>query len=110
VQVLELPQRSDALQVRVAVKLLPQSVLVTVRSTEMVTFAPSQLSTAVGGMKLQAVPHSTVRLLAQIICGGVVSTTVIVWLQVLELPHRSIAIQERVVLKALPLLTPLPQV
>jgi hypothetical protein len=42
------------------------------------------------------VPHSTVLFVTQMIVGGVVSTTVTVWLHVLELPQQSIATHVRV--------------
>src|SRR6266404_9553767 len=68
----------------------------------MMRLVPQASPGAVGGSKLQAVPHSTVLLVAQVIVGGVVSRTVTVWLQVLLLPHGSIAAQVRVALKVLP--------
>src|SRR4051812_10012655 len=60
-QTLELPQRSTALQVRVAENVAPQAVLVTVESTARVTFVPSQRSVTAGLSKSQVVPQSTVR-------------------------------------------------
>ncbi len=42
------------------------------------------------------VPHGTVNGCGQVITGGVVSTTVIVWLQLVEFPHASIAVHVRV--------------
>ena len=79
-QVALLLQESNARQVRVAVKLLPQKplVLVTVLTMTMVTFVPSQISTAVGAMNVHGVPHSRIRLFEQAMFGGVVSTTRIV--------------------------------
>src|SRR3989442_414026 len=75
-QVLLLPQESVALQVRVALNVLPQKplVLVTVDTIMIVTFVPSALSLAVGGSKFQATPHSTVLSRAQVRFGGVAST------------------------------------
>ena len=61
-----------------------------------VTFVPLQASLAVGTSKTKAVPHWTVLLVAQMMTGGVVSTFVTVWLQVLVLPHASVASQVRV--------------
>jgi hypothetical protein len=52
--------------------------LVTVARTVIVTFVPQQASIAVGGVKFQGVPRATVRLLAQVSTGGVVSTFVTV--------------------------------
>ena len=94
-QVLLLPQQSVACQVRVMDT--GQRPLVKVLSTVMVTFVPQQASKAVGSSKLQVEPHSTVLLLAQVITGGVVSSTVTVWLQVLLLPQQSVAFQVRVI-------------
>ena len=59
----------------------------------MVTLVPQQGEKAVGASNVQLVPHSAVLLVGQLIPGGVVLTTVIVWLQVLELPQQSIATQ-----------------
>src|SRR5436853_457113 len=78
--VLLLPQRSLALHVRVATKVLPQVALVTVPMTLMVTLVASHTSVAVGLVKAQAVPHSTVEFGVQVIVGAVVSITVTVWL------------------------------
>ncbi len=97
-------QESVARQVRVAVKLLPQkpAVFVTVLTTVMVTFVPSQMSLAPGGMNIHELPHSTMRLSAQVMFGGVVSTTVMVWLQVEMFVQESVARQVRVAVKLLP--------
>ena len=64
-------------------------------------FVPSQISTAVGGMKFQGVPHSTITFAAQLMAGGVVSTTVSVWLQKDTFEQPSAADQVRVMLKRL---------
>ena len=77
-QVALLPQGSVALQARVALKLPPTSGFVTVPITLMVTLVPLQLSMAVGESKLHALPHWTVLLVAQVMTGVVVSTTVMV--------------------------------
>src|SRR5215831_8910660 len=55
-----------------------------------------QLSVAVGGSNVHALPHCTVLLVVQVITGGVVSTTVTVCVQVLVLPQQSLATQLRV--------------
>jgi hypothetical protein len=73
-----LPHASVARQVRVALKVFPQAGFVTVPTITML-FVP-QVSVAVGALKVQGAAHSTVLLLAQVITGGVVSTTVTVWL------------------------------
>jgi hypothetical protein len=49
-----------------------------------------QASVAVGTSKLHAVPHCTVLLLAQVSTGGLVFTTVTIWLHVLLLPQASV--------------------
>jgi hypothetical protein len=101
---LVLRQESNASQVRVALKVLPQKPvrLVVVLTIRRVTFVPSQMSLLVGGSKLQGVPHSTFLAPEQAIPGGVVSITVMVWLHVFELPQWSVALQKRVALKVLP--------
>src|ERR1039458_6129361 len=71
--------------------------LVVVPSTTTVTLE-QQASLAVGGVKFHAKPLLTVMLLAQVNSGGVVSTTVTVWLQVLLLPQASVNSQVRVII------------
>jgi len=93
-QVAVLLQASVAIQVRVMT--CGHTPLVTVLRTVSVTFVPLQLSLAVGASNVQAVPQLTVLLVAQVRTGGVVSTTVTVWLQVVLLVHASMAIQVRV--------------
>jgi hypothetical protein len=101
-QVVVFVHRSAALQVRVTVKRIGQmfaGTLVVVVTTMIVTFVPSQASTALGGVNTSGAPHSTVKLVPQLRIGAVVSTTVIVWLQVAVFVHRSAALQVRVTLK-----------
>src|SRR5439155_23194666 len=52
-----------------------------------------QASVAEGGSKVQALPQTTVLLVAQTSSGGVVSTMVTVWLHVAELLQQSVACQ-----------------
>src|SRR5439155_1006480 len=100
-QVLVLLQASIAAHVRVAEKVVPQRLLVTVvRITSRLVPHPS--FGWLGGSKLQALPHSTVLSPTQLIDGGVVSATVTVWLQVFVLLHASIAAHVRVAEKVLP--------
>src|SRR5262245_9772058 len=73
-----LPQASVATQVRVAAKEPPQAAFVTVLRMDIVTAL--QESVAVGASKLQALPCWAFLLAAQVIVGGVMSTTVTVWL------------------------------
>src|ERR1041384_2562360 len=61
-----------------------------------------QVSVAVGGSKDQGLVHSTVLLGAQLMVGGVRSSTVTVWLHWAELPQASVAFQVRVASKVLP--------
>src|SRR4029077_1735483 len=70
--------------------------LVNVFRTLMVTLLPQQASNADGGSKPHWLPHSTVLSCAQLICGGVVSCVVTVWLHVLVLPQQSVATHVRV--------------
>src|ERR1041385_4907552 len=88
-QVLVFPHASVALQVRVAENVGPQPALVVVLTTAVV--ALPQVSLAPGSSKVHGVPHSTVLFVAQLITGGVVSTTEMVWAQVLVLPTASTA-------------------
>src|ERR1043166_857100 len=96
VQVTMLVHGSAMVQMRLARKVPPTSGLVLVLRMVMVTLVPLQASVAVGLSKLQALPHWTVLLLAQVMTGGVVSTTVMVWLQELLLPQMSLTSQVRV--------------
>src|SRR6266404_3975849 len=68
----------------------------------MVTVTVPQVSLALGGSKVQALVHSAVLLGTQVRVGGVVSTTVTVWLQSAVLPQASVARQVRVASKVLP--------
>src|SRR5204862_10619 len=99
--VLVLLQASIAAQVRVAEKVFPHSGLVTVFRMTM-WFVPQASAGAEGASKVQALPHSTDLLVAQVMDGGVVSTTVTVWLHVLVLLQASIAAHVRVAEKVLP--------
>ena len=65
-------------------------------------FRFSEVSLAVGASKFQAVVHSNVLFGTQVIVGGVVSTSVTVWLQVAVLPQESVARQVRVATKVFP--------
>src|SRR4051812_10251401 len=97
-QVAELPQRSVALHTLTTVKRVGQTspvVLVVVLTATTSTLVPSQLSNTAGVIRESGAPHSMVTLVAQVRAGGVVSTTVMVWLQVLKLPHWSVARQVR---------------
>src|SRR4051794_24638588 len=73
-------------------------VAVTVR----VTLVPSEMSFAVGGSKSHAMPNSTTRLETPVSKGGVVSNTVMVWLQVAVFVQASAASQVRVAVKVWP--------
>src|SRR5581483_2869304 len=101
-QVLVLLQLSMACQVRVAANVFPHSALVTVPTTTTATLVPSSRSNAVGVSKLHAVPYSTIRLVPHVSTGGVVSTRVMVWLQMLVLLQLSTACQVRVAANVFP--------
>src|SRR5215831_2604052 len=67
------------------------------------TVTVPHVSLAAGGSKVKPMlPNRFVLLAAQRIAGGVVSTVAIVWLQVLVLPHESVASQARVATNVLP--------
>src|SRR5260370_1392555 len=91
-----LEQQSVACQVRVIAS-EQAAPLVVVPVTEMVTFVPQQTSEAEGASKLQAEPHWTVLLLEQVMTGGVVSTTVTIWLHDALFEQQSVARQVRVI-------------
>src|SRR5436190_1429277 len=71
--------------------------LVTVLRIVMVTLVPQQASIAVGGSKLQLVPHSTTLLVAQVRTGGVVSTKVTIEVHVTLLLQQSVATQVKLI-------------
>ena len=77
VHVLVLLQASIAAQVRVAENVDPHSALVVVPRIT-IRFVPQVSEDPVGGSNDHAEPQSTVLLVAQVIEGGVVSTTVTV--------------------------------
>jgi hypothetical protein len=76
--VIELLQQSVACQVRVMICGHNEPAFVIVLTMVTVRFVPQQLSSAVGGSKVQVVPHTTVLLLAQVSTGGWVSISRIV--------------------------------
>src|SRR5947207_1739523 len=101
-QLAVLPQASVARQVRVASKVFPQWPVVLVTVLRMVRVTLLLRSLAVGASKFQLLVHSTVLLLTQLIAGGVLSSTVTVWLQSAVLPQASVARQVRVASKVFP--------
>src|SRR6185436_7425964 len=82
--------------------------VVVVLTTRMITLVPSQTSIAKGGVKIIGWPHSMVWFAAQVMLGGVVSTTVIVWLQMLLLPQLSVVLQVRVMVVRTRMITLVP--
>src|SRR5438105_1392348 len=90
---------------RVALKVFPQkpAVFVVVPTMEIITLVPSQASGADGGAKFQVVPYSTVWVGEQLKFGGMVSSTVMVCAQGLEVPHGSVAVSRRVIVRGQPL-------
>ena len=94
-------QVSVACQVRIAVNRFGQrglAALVTVLTRVITTFVPEQTSTAVGAVKPNGLPHSMIWFGAQLSAGGVVSTIVMLWLQVAMLVQVSVACHVRVTL------------
>ena len=90
------PQWSVAAQLTVVV---PTGNAVPDGGTQLTVGAPSQASPTVGA-KFTTLLHSPrVTLPGQAIVGGVVSTTLMVWLQLAWLPQWSVAVQVRVTLK-----------
>jgi hypothetical protein len=65
--------------------------------TVTVTFVPQHESKAVGGSKVQLVPHSSVRAGPQRMVGGLVSTSVTTSVQKDEFEQQSVACQFRVI-------------
>src|SRR4030095_3407048 len=99
--VLVLPHGSVATHVRVAINVFPHPRFVTVLNTVIV--AVPQILLAVGVSKLSSpIPHSLVLFPAHVITGPAVSTLAIVWLQILVLPHGSVATHVRVATNVLP--------
>src|SRR5437773_11199842 len=68
----------------------------------MLIVALPQVSLAVGASKVQVLVHSTILLGTQEMVGGVLSSTVTVWLQSAVLPQASVARQVRVASKVFP--------
>src|SRR5438093_1328266 len=97
VQLALLPLQSVAVQVRVIV--VEPSGLGVETSTNVTVGLGSQLSVTVGAGKFGVEPHGTGEgATGHVIVGGVVSTTVMVWLQLAALPQWSVAVQVRVTL------------
>src|SRR5207244_2534382 len=65
--------------------------------TVKVRLVPQHTSEAVGSSKLQEAPRLTVLFVAQVMTGGVLSTTVTFWLQDAWLEQQSVACQVRVI-------------
>src|SRR5262245_31442128 len=92
-----LPQQSCACQVATTVCRHELTALVTtLNSVTLMLVVAQQLSVAAGGVSVHAVPHWKSRLLAQAITGGTLSTTVMVWLQLVLLPQQSVITHVRV--------------
>jgi len=99
-------QRSVAVHVRAMTNVFPQFVVTT---SLKVTMAAPQASTAVAtplALVLVLAGHWSVRLVGQVMTGGVMSRRVIVCTQLTVLPHSSVAVQVR----TMTLLTPQPDV
>src|SRR5436309_1080361 len=99
VQVALLPHTSVALYVRVMVNWLKQLLALITSLTQLTVTVPAQLSLAVTRLVLGAGTsraHGTFTGAGQVMIGGVVSLTVIAWVQVALLPHTSVALYVRV--------------
>jgi hypothetical protein len=77
---------------------LPHCAFVTVLTMVIAAKVGSQMSIAVGAVNVQATPHSTMKLAAQVMAGGVVSITVTVWLHCTLFVQLSVARHVRVAL------------
>jgi hypothetical protein len=90
-QVAKLPQTSVAVHV-LATLYVPGQVPGVVTSAKVMVTVGSQLSVAVGGKNTGVAGQLIgVVCVTQVIVGGVLSNTKIVWVQVAELPHSSVA-------------------
>jgi hypothetical protein len=99
VQLASLPQSSTAVHPRPISHGLPASV----SSKVTVTYAHVSLAVALPVFEGSASPmHSTEMSSGQSIVGGIVSTTVIVWETLEELPEASVAVQVRISITASP--------
>jgi hypothetical protein len=97
-QIAVFPQSSVAVQVRVTLYVPTQEPAV-VTSTNAISTVASQASVAVGGVNTGDAGHSIGDVWTpQVIVGGVISSTVIIPLQVAVLPQSSVAVQVRVTL------------
>src|SRR5207249_2088209 len=97
-QVLELPQASVAFHVRSMFRPVQPPPAAAGVSVKLMVGAPPQLSVAVAvSVLLGSVesPHCSILSAGQVMSGGVVSTNVMCWTQVLELPQASVAVQVR---------------
>src|SRR6266581_3823582 len=87
-----LPQPSVAVQVRV-ITLVPPQLLLTESLKPIVTDPQPSCAVAMPvTLVLALAGHSSTRLCGQLIVGGVVSRIVLVWTQLLLLPHWSMAV------------------
>ena len=100
--------RSLAMKVRVTVYLLAQLTLLVTSLTNANDTAPLQLSVALTPVVVcagTALAHVTVTGPGQVIVGTTLSFTVIIWLQVAVLLHKSVAMNTRVTVNLLPQIT-----
>jgi hypothetical protein len=104
-QVAVLLQMSDAMNVRVTVNLLAQLTLLVTSLTKLNVVAPPQLSVALTPVVVCAgiaLAHVTVTGPGQVIVGTMLSFTVMIWLQVAVLLHKSVAMNKRVTVNLFP--------
>ena len=95
-----LPHASVAIQVRVTERVFASIQLVVVFITWTVTAL--QVSEVEGSVNVQALGASTVRFGWQINAGGLVSRTVMVWVQFVLIPQALIAVQVRAIISEPP--------
>src|SRR6266581_8182988 len=94
-QLLLLPQASVAVQVRAMTLVPPQLVMTESPKLRLTALQPSCAVATPVKLVLVLAGHSSTTFVGQVITGGVVSSTVIVWTQLLLLPQASVADQVR---------------
>src|SRR5437667_122915 len=94
-QLVLLPQASVADQVRAITLVAPQLLVIESLKLTLTEPQPSWAVAAPVALVLVLAGHSSTRLGGQVIVGGVVSRTVMVWTQLLLFPHWSVAVQVR---------------
>src|SRR5439155_10455633 len=94
-QLAVLPQASVADQVRAMTLVAPQLLVTESLKLRLTEPQPSWAAATPVALVLVSAGHSSTRLGGQVIVGGVVSRTEMVWMQLLRLPQSSMAVQVR---------------